>query len=98
MHAAIIEAAHMTTSDSQIDTADFDIGHLLGFNNRVAHVLLSSRSIGNFSFAHAARAGLAEADDFRAPSELNLTSDGQTFEGANSRPTMMDDGSNMFFL
>ena len=83
MHAAIIEAAHMTTSDSQIDTADFDIGHLLGFNDGVADILLGSRGISNFSFAHAARAGLAKADDIQRALRAQFTYDGADFGRAD---------------
>ena len=40
MHAAIVEAAQVAAGDAEIDAADFDIGHLLGLDDGVAHVLL----------------------------------------------------------
>ncbi len=63
MHAAVVEAAQVAAGDAEIDAADLDIGHLLGLHNGVAHVLLGRRRIGDFAFAHAARARLAQADD-----------------------------------
>ncbi len=43
MNAVIVEAADVVAGDAQIDAADFDIGHLLGLDDGVAHVLLGQR-------------------------------------------------------
>ena len=53
MHAAIIEAAQVAARHAKIDTADFDIGHLLRFNNGVAHIFFGQRGVGDFALAHA---------------------------------------------
>ena len=65
MDAAIIEAAQVAARHPQIDAANFDIGHLLGFDNGLADVLLGQRRVGNFTFARAAGARLAQADDIQ---------------------------------
>ena len=56
---AIVEAEQMAAGHREVNTADFDIGHMLSFNNGVTHVLLGGGGVGNFSFAHGAGAGLA---------------------------------------
>ena len=86
MHAAVVEAAHVAAGDAEIDAADFDIGHLLGFDNGVAHVLLGSGRIGDFAFAHAAGAGLAEADDVQRAVGAEFADHGADLGGADFQP------------
>ena len=40
MHAAIVEAADVAAGHAEINVADFHVGHLLGLDDGVAHVLL----------------------------------------------------------
>ena len=40
MHAAIGEATNMPPSDGEIDAANLHVGHLLGFDDGIAHILL----------------------------------------------------------
>ncbi len=61
--AVIVEAADMVAGHAQIDAADFHVGHLLRFDDGVAHILLGQRGVGDLPLAHAAGAGLAHADD-----------------------------------
>jgi len=66
MHAAIIESAHVAAGDTEIHAADFHVGHLLGFDDRVANIFFDGRRVANLAFAHAARFRLAEAHDIQA--------------------------------
>ena len=72
----------MTASDSQIDAADFDIGHLLGLDDGVAHVFFGGGGIGNFSLAHAAGARLAETDDIQGSFCAQIADNRADFGGA----------------
>ena len=99
MHAAIVEAADVAAGDAEIDAADFHIGHLLGLDDGVAHVLLGQRRVGDFALAHAARARLAEADDVqRAVGDSSSPTTAQTLDVPISSPTMMEEELNMFLL
>ena len=60
---AIVEAAQVAARHAEVNTPDLDIGHLLRFDDGVAHVLFGQRRVGDFAFANAAGARLAEADD-----------------------------------
>ncbi|MPN53041.1 hypothetical protein SDC9_200704 [bioreactor metagenome] len=62
MDAAIIEASEVSARDAQVHAANLHIGHLFGLNNRLPDVFLRQRRVNDLAFAHAARAGLAEAD------------------------------------
>ena len=63
MNAMIAEAANVIAGDAEIDAADFDVGHLLGLDDGVADILLGQGRFGDLALAHAAGAGLADADD-----------------------------------
>ena len=63
MNAPIIEAAQMAAGHSEINAADLNVRHLLGLDNRLAHILFGKRRIGDLTFADAARAGLSQPDD-----------------------------------
>src|SRR5438128_1291178 len=63
MDAAIIEPAQVAAGNTEEDAADFDISHLLGFNDGVADIFFGHLRIGNFTLANAAGAGLAKSDD-----------------------------------
>src|ERR1035437_4816512 len=65
VHAAIVETAQMAARHAEINTADFGIGHLLGFDNSLAHVLFGQLRISDFAFAHPAGARLAHTDDIQ---------------------------------
>ncbi len=83
MNPVIVEAANMIAGDSQVNAADFDIGHLLGFDDGVADVLLGQGGLGDFAFAHAARAGLAHADDVESAAGIDFADYGANLGGAN---------------
>ena len=61
MNAVIVKPADMIASDAKIDAANFHIRHLLGFHDGVANIFGNQPRIGNFAFAHAARAAIAPA-------------------------------------
>ena len=54
MHAAIVEAADVRAGDAEINVPDFHVGHLLGFDDGVAHVLLGLRGVHDLALAHPA--------------------------------------------
>src|SRR5215831_12691341 len=41
MNASVVEAAKVTSSDAQVNTANLDIGHLLSLHDGVTNVLLA---------------------------------------------------------
>ena len=59
MESTVIETANMRASHAKVDAADFHIGHLLSLDNGVADIFLREIEIDNFTFADAARFGLA---------------------------------------
>src|SRR6266850_4015624 len=63
MNPAIIESAQMAAGNAEVDAADFHIGHLLGFNDGLAHVFFGSRRVGDFPFANATGPSLAQPDN-----------------------------------
>jgi hypothetical protein len=82
MKAAIVEAAHVAAGDAEIDAADFGVGGLFGFDDGVANVFGGGGGVDDFAFAHAARTGLAEADDAEAAFGAEFADDGANFGGA----------------
>src|ERR1044071_1666169 len=83
MNATIIEAAHVATGDTQINTADFNIGHLLSLDDCMSDVLLGRWSISNLSFAHATRACLAEANNVQSALGTQFANDSTNFGRAD---------------
>ena len=82
----------------EIDAADFDIGHLLGLDDGVADVLLGQRAHRQISPLRTPRErAWPRPTMFRAPSALESPTTAQTLEVPISSPTMMEEGSNMFF-
>ena len=77
MDSAVVESADMSACDAEVDAADFDIGHLLGFHDGVAHIFLGHGRVADFAFAHAAGFGLAEADDIEVAFGVQVADDGQ---------------------
>ncbi len=75
MHPAIIEPPEMSPSHAQVHAADFHISHLFGLNNRLPDVFLCQRRVHDLTFAHPARAGLAQADDVQGAFAVYLTND-----------------------
>ena len=90
MHAAIVEAAHVSAGNAEIDAADFHIRHLLGLDDGVAHVFLGHGRVADLALAHAARAGLAEADDVQRAFGVEFADDGADLGGADFQSD--DDG------
>ncbi len=90
MDAVVVEAADVVAGDAQIDAADFDVGHLLGLDDGVADVLLGQGGVGDFAFADAAGAGLAEADDVEGAGGVDLAGHDADFGGADFQAD--DDG------
>ena len=83
MHAAIGEAADVPAGDAEIDAADFRVGHLLGLDDGVAHVLLGLRGIDDLALADAAGPRLADADDVEGASGVHFADDRAHFGGAD---------------
>ena len=83
VHATIVEAAHVAASDPEINAANFDIGHLLGLDNGVTHVLLGYGSVRDFALAHTPGAGLAEADDVQGAVGAQFADHGTDLGGAD---------------
>ncbi len=83
MHAAIVEPAHVAAAHPEINAADFDISHLLGFDDGVADVLAGQRHIDDFAFAHAARARLAHAHNVQRALRVHVADDRAHFRGAD---------------
>jgi hypothetical protein len=81
--AAIIEAADMGAGDAQVNATDFNVGHLLGFNDGVANVFLGKIEIDNFTFANAARFSLTEPNDTKCARVINFAHDGTDFRCAD---------------
>ncbi len=90
MHAAIVESANVSAGDTQINIADFHIGHLLGLDDGVAHVLLGLRCVHDLALAHAARTRLAETDDIQRAIGVLFANDGADFGRADFQTD--DDG------
>src|ERR1051325_9416532 len=63
MDAPVVESAQMTPGNTQVNAADFHIGHLLGLNNRMPDVLLRHWRVTNLALAYAAGASLSQAHD-----------------------------------
>src|SRR5208282_1079131 len=83
MHSTIVKSAKMASGDSEKNAADFDISHLFGFDDGVAHILLDHGSVGDFALAHAARTRLAKADDVQAAVTGHFAYDGANFRSAD---------------
>ena len=83
MHAAIVEAADMPAGHAEIHAANLHVGHLLGLDDGVAHVLLGLGRVGDFAFAHAPRSRLAEADDVQCAVGAPFANDGADFRRAD---------------
>ena len=71
VNAAIVKAANVAARDAKENAADFDVGHLLGFDDGVAHIFLGGGDVGDFTFADAARTALAETDEVEAAFRSN---------------------------
>ena len=52
--AAIVKTADVAAGNAEVGAADFNVRHLLGFDDRVAHVLLGHGRVANLALAHAA--------------------------------------------
>jgi hypothetical protein len=83
MDAAIVEAADVAAGDTEINVADFHVGHFLGLDDGIPHVLLGLRRIHDFALADAARARLAEADDVQRAVGSLFADHGADFRRAN---------------
>src|SRR5206468_4134949 len=83
MNSAIVETAQVASGHAEINAADFDIRHLLGLDDCLPYVLLGGGGIGDFALAHAARAGLAQADDVEGVAWAEFAHDGANFGGAS---------------
>src|SRR5207237_1193663 len=79
VHSAIVKAAQVSASHAEIDAANFNVGHLLGFDDGVANVLADGGRVSNLALAHAARAGLSYADDVERASGVDFSDDGANF-------------------
>src|SRR5882724_7122138 len=86
MHSAIIEPTEMTARNPEVNTSNLDVGHLLRLNNGLAHILFSQRRIGNFPFADATRAGLAQSDDVKRTLGVEFADDRAHFGRADFQP------------
>ena len=75
MNAAIVESANVAAGHPEIRAADFHVGHLLGFDNCVAHVFLRHRCVDDFALAHAARARLSKADNVQRAVGIHFAND-----------------------
>ena len=83
MKAAIVEATNVRAGDAEINAANLDVGHLLGFNDGIANVLLGEIEIDDFALADAARFRLAETNDAERTSFVHLANDGADFRSAD---------------
>src|SRR5262245_1242972 len=90
MDAAVAEPADVAAGHAEINAADLDIGHLLGFDDGVAHVFGGDGSIGDLAFAHSAGTGLADADDVEHTAGIDFADHGTDFGGADFEAN--DDG------
>src|SRR5437588_12986120 len=63
MNTAIVATAHVPPRHAEVHTANFHVGHLLGLDDGVANIVLGSVWVGDFTFAYAAGASLAQSDD-----------------------------------
>ena len=79
VNAAIGQPAHMAASHTEIHAANLHVGHQLGLDDGVAHVLAHGGSVGNLALAHAARTRLAEAHDVKSASGAHLADHGANF-------------------
>src|SRR5262245_55125798 len=83
MKTAVVESTDVTAGDSEIDAADFDIGHLLGFDDRIANVFAADGVVADFAFADAARLGFADSDDIEGAAFVELTDRGADLRRAH---------------
>ena len=83
MDAAIVEAADVPAGNAEIDIADLHVGHLFGLDDGIAHVLLGLGRVRDLALAHAARTGLAEADDVQRAVGAALAHDGADLRRAD---------------
>ena len=90
VNAAIGQAADMAAGHAEIHAANLHIGHQLGFDDGVAHVLAHGGSVGDLALAHAARTRLAEAHDVERAGRAHLADDGADLRGADLQAD--DDG------
>src|SRR4030095_4274923 len=86
MNPSIGESTYVTARYSQIEAADFDIGHLFGFHDGVAHVFVRCRSIGNFTLADTARSRLAHTHNVKGAGRIDLSDDGTDLRSADFQP------------
>src|ERR1035437_6052213 len=93
MHAAVAKAANVATSHAEIDAADLHVGHLLGLEDRRAHLLLHLFGVADFAFAHAAGQRLSQADDVDRALGILFADDDADFRRADLRP---DDNVGIF--
>ena len=75
MDSAVIETAQMAAGDAEVNTANFDIGHLLGFDDGVTDILLAERWIADFTFTNAAGASLSQADNIQGAIRAEFSDD-----------------------
>src|SRR5262245_31716919 len=83
MDPAIVETPYVPTGDSEIHTSDFDVGHLLGFNDRGPNILFGKGCIDDFTFADTTRTGLSKTDNVHRAFRAKFTDDGANLGGAN---------------
>src|SRR6185369_6750931 len=86
MHPAIIEPANVSAGHSQINAPNLHVGHQLGFDDRVADIFADHGGIGDFTFAHAAGARLANADDVQRARVVDFAHNGANFGSADFQP------------
>ena len=96
MHAAVVEAADVAAGHAEINVADFHVGHLLGLDNGVAHVLLGLGASAISPLRTPRERAWPRPMMFSAPSAPSSPTTAQTFDVPISRPTMMEESSNMF--
>ena len=83
MHAAIADAVDVIAGDAEINRADLDTGHRLGFRQCGADILFGRGQVGDLPLAHAARPGLPQADDVQRTLLVHFADDGADLGGAD---------------
>ena len=83
MNAAIIESTQMATGDAQLNAADFDVGHLFGFDDGLPHIFFDCGCVSDFTFANSTGASLAQTNDVQGAVLAEFTHNGADFGSAD---------------
>src|SRR5271165_1918120 len=62
----VIETPNVTTGDSQIDLADFNVTLLFRIHNRIVDATLRGLKVDYLSLTHTTRRSVPHSDDFEA--------------------------------